>query len=106
MHRSVQELVLNVECNELDHSVWKQLAGRLREWTALRRCVINVASNACGTPPSGLLTDTFHILGASKSRMKGQLVQTSVDDDDDGLFWTECIRVEATGTWLPQPMDE
>ena len=106
MHRSAQELVLNLECNELDHFVWKQLAGRLQEWTALRRCIVNVASNACGTPPSGLLPDTVHVLGASESRMKGRLVQTGVDDDDDASFWTECVRVNANRTWLPQPINE
>ena len=67
VHRSVRELVLNVEHNELDHSLWTPLAVTLQEFTALRCCTLHVAGNPCGTPPSGVLPSAVFVLGASES---------------------------------------
>ena len=92
VHRSVRELVLNVERNELDHSLWKRLAVVLREFTALRCCTIHVAGNPCGTPPSGVLPDVVCVRGASESWMGIHApVQTSGDVamDDDDTVWNE-----------------
>ena len=86
VHRSVQELVLHLERNELDHSLWKRLAVTLREFTALRCCTLYVAGNPCGTPPTGVLPNMVCVLGASESRMAP--VQTCVAMEDDDV-WNE-----------------
>ena len=92
VHQSVQELVLCLERNELDRSLWNRLAVTLQQFTALRCCTLHVAGNSCGIPPSGVLPSTVCVLGASESRMRfGAPLQMALamDDNDDATVWNE-----------------
>ena len=87
-HQTVQTLNLDVANNELTRSVWSNLRRCLGDWTALRRCDIDVSGNICGAPPDDTLShlDLRHN-AVSLTGYKLPVACSAPMDEDDATVW-------------------
>ena len=86
-HQTVQTLNLDVANNELTRSVWSNLRRCLGDWTALRRCDMDVSGNICGAPPDDTLSHVDLRHNAVSLTHYKLPVCSALMDEDEATVW-------------------
>jgi hypothetical protein len=88
-HQTVHTLQLDISDNELNALVWSRLSESLVDWSALKRCDIDVSGNICGMPMHNILSHLdlrVRSVGPNNFRLP-TCAPIDADDDDPSTVW-------------------